>query len=138
MEKLNQVTKKLREAGKNEVQAYKDAIAKCLADVKEKLLLQVIPNRIKSDLHYEEFKKVEILNKTKQYATLIIREVCERQIQPDTSDAILKVLLKIVDLSASIGSESNSLLFYMGHMDADDYSNLLSGVTVERLDLASV
>ena len=72
---------KVREAGKKESEMMIGKIHFWQEKLKMKVVQGFVPARLVEQTHLDSLEKVQLLNITKNKALLLVREICERQIQ---------------------------------------------------------
>lgn len=78
LEKQNQLITKLRENSKKELELNVFKIDYWQEKFKTKIVQSFIPQRLVDESRLDSVEKVQLLNKTKHKAILLIREICEK------------------------------------------------------------
>lgn len=80
IEKQNMLITKLREAGKKDMEIMVQKIEFWQEKLKMKVIEGFIPKRLVEETRLDSLEKIQMLNKTKNKALLLTREICEKQV----------------------------------------------------------
>lgn len=129
IDKQNALTQKLREAGKKESHMMIGKIHFWQEKLKMRVLEGFIPARLNEQTHLESLEKVQLLNITKQKALLLIREVCERQLQnvsalhedTDQQAFLVRLLINIADQATKFIDACSRIIYALSKMNVEKY-----------------
>lgn len=102
--------------------------------LKMKVVSEFIPVRLYEESRIESIDRIQLINKCKGKAMLLIREICEKQLvlsnetltDPDSKDKFFKVMVTILQESSTLIDMCSRITYCLYLMPVDKYSDIIS------------
>eukprot|EP00347_Sterkiella_histriomuscorum_P006662 403351912 len=146
IEKQNQLITKLREAGKKDLDIMVQKIEFWQEKLKMKVIEGFIPKRLSEETRLDSLEKIQLLNKTKNKALLLTREICEKQIQQSDSlfedkmqlKSYQKLLISISENCVKFIDSCHKIMYVVQKLSIDKYQDLTKLIAWNKFELINI
>lgn len=123
---------KLRESNKKDMDLTLQKIDFWQDKMKMKVLEQFIPLRLKQEADLESLDKIQLLNKAKHKAMLLLREICEKQLNPshpniedsEQRQSYMKLMISLGEMGVKLIDSCCRIQYCIMKMPTDKYRDV--------------
>ncbi|CDW91225.1 UNKNOWN [Stylonychia lemnae] len=143
IEKQNQLITKLRDAGKKDMETMVQKIEFWQEKLKMRVIEGFVPKRLVEESRLDSLEKIQMLNKTKNKALLLTREICEKQIlqsEQNFDDKLqwaiyLKLLINISEYCIRFIDSCGRIMYIVQKMSIEKYQELTKLMAWNKFEL---